>query len=145
MAWPKWVNTPSIPDPIDLKIEEWKNNVRDWLWRVITWTSEAVFSTLGAWYHLAWYWVSAVQQSLIDKNDKKLSTSRQNIIDYHMKGAKDRGQKITESVWNVFWWWFQAAKWVWQVAIHSVRKTVNGTNVNSNKKAPTKPASSKKK
>ena len=146
MAGSKWINTPSTPNPIDLKIEEWWKNISVyWLWRVITNTWDALYQTFSTWLHLGWAWVSKVTEYFTDKNDKKLLTSRQNVTNHHMNKAKNSGEKAIQDLWQVIWWTLKTVKWVWQIGIHSGRKTVQTIRWNLNKKAPTTGTSSKKK
>jgi len=117
----KWPNT---IDSIDLKIEEWWKEMWKWIAKVVSWTCNAIWKTLGAWAHLIWAWVSKIQEQLCDDKDVVLKKSRKNITKSHVEKAKIKSKKALKSVWETLWWWRTAVKGTWKVAVHSVRKTV---------------------
>lgn len=147
MSGNKWVNTPSTPDPIDTKIEEWWKEMGKWLANVISWASNTLVNVLSTWIHLVWAWASKIQECFCDDSDKALKSSRETITKAHRDKVKTKGQSSLNSAWQTIWWWWNTLKWTWKVAIHSVRKTIkdiNTDNTNVNKKTtPTKSSTSK--
>lgn len=109
---------------IDSKIEEWWKQMWKWISEVISGACATLWKTLSAWVNLVWAWVSKIQEKFVDENDADLKKSKETITKARVEKAKAKWKHALKSAKKAIWWWWDAVKWTWKVAVHSVKKTI---------------------